>query len=502
MNNFLNKITAHNKTSFLEVLCLLVLFALFIVPQINQQLINGHLPGTGDMVHKRITYLFTNFPDYIPGAILSDASHSKMYHYDIALFNIMTGLTGEKSFEGFAVVNWVALGVMIFGIFAFAKRMSKKGALLAPLFFLSSSLLVFSFLGQADQHLIYLFFPLVLFVALFYGEGKREWLAIAILLGAALNSNFTTWIPIIFLIFIWELEYPKIPFLGLLALGGVLYSPFLIPPLSYLIGIEGEWLGWWGLVGSTILFAFFWLKKCEKMGGGRFFLMILLSILTVFAIIIPIEKSPLYYSLRDVISADSAFQGISLIDYIFVINSSKGIPGKVIFILGFSFFLISTIYLWKKHQKEIHEQEKKRLITLGWTLAIPFFLSFMKFTLLEVNYSVFIRSFLGYSHMGRICVFTFFLLPIPFIYLFGRYVSNSFQKGIVLLLGMAFLINIILISNFYYLRVSAWDQQEYQNMLQQALENGDGVTLTKTEALYSCHFYQHCDINTFSDVTF
>lgn len=478
-----------NKNRTILTICFFVLcLALFIVPQVVQQLFYDQIPATGDIIHKRFVYFLTNFPDFYSQALLTETGHSKLYFYQLSLSNIVSGLTGMKTFYGFGIVTLISLVMTFLLVWNFSKRMSKKYAFIGPLLFLGSPLLMAPYLGQADMHLIYFFLGMVLFIIFFAKPAFGSQLALLTILAGTLNSHFMIWLPLFLMVLILEAHYPKFRSLLFLPLGVILTWAFLKFPISYLSGISSDFLFWATVFSALAILGFYKIRQLNNHRSKS--ILFFLGIAALLFFMIPKQGSSVYSfaSLSSLWEASSSFRNVNLWHFIFTINPSKGIPG--LFVHSFILLALSLpiIHLWRKKNIEL-----KMFHTLFYFIVVPLGIILLKFVLLTIHYEYFVKSPLGALHGGRLNVIFFFFLPFLFIYILDLTQKKWFKFGL-LVLSFILVVNAANTSYFYFLRVIPdATQSEYQLTMQESLEKGDS-SFSRTEAEYACHFYDNCNL--------
>lgn len=488
----------------LKALFIALCLVLFIVPQLIQQIAKDQLPQTGDIINKRFVFLLTNFPNFDPDPILTDSARSKMLHFDISFFNILTGLTEWKAFYGFGIVNLVGLVMAIMLTWAMAERWGKNYALLAPLLFIATPALVGPFLGQTDIYLIYIFLPLAVFLLWFTKPTLLSKIALTLLFIGTVNSHFMLWLPLFLLTLVIEVLYPRFNVLLILPLSVIMSWCFLEIPLGYLSGFNTNFL-LWGAV--TSLFGVLGLY-----GIRRFFpkvsrvLIVMLGLGAIFFFSFPQAGDPTYQtiSIEDIKATAGAFKNGNPWHFIFSINPGKGFPGTYTHSMIITvMIIISVVFLRKMKSLKLTEEVKKRLTLLYMLILMPFGLIILQFVLLKINYKLFSLSPLGAQHTGRINIISFFFVAIPLLFLLQRLVhKKGWLKPSLIALMIVLVLNGTRLSQFYFLRVTSNIQSGYQKGLQESLEIGRAEGLSSLEAEYSCYFYKHCNLKVGHDAPF
>lgn len=483
-------------SSKLQIVFLSACTGIFIVPQIIQQFVFNQLPITGDLVHKRIVYLLSNFPNFENISILQEAGRPEMYHHAIAFFNIVTGLTSEKTFYGFGIMNFVGLGMALLIAWNFAKRMGPKYTFLAPLFMIATPKLIAPFMGQADIHLIFIFVGMSFLTMLFLRPTPWAHVALLILLIGGVNSHFMAWLPIFLGLILMEMVYPRFKALPLFPFGIILSWYLIKYPLGYLSSMNTDIL-FWGIVLSCFgaLLFYFIRHSFPKVSRP---LLIFCGVAGVLVFMLPQEGDPVYLTLdiSKVEEAAATFKHVNFWNFLFWINPAKKIPGEFMYSILFLISMIAVITVWIKKRKEKFEREiDKRLNALFFLILIPFGLIILQFVLLKINYRLFILSPLGALQGGRIIIISFFLGILAFIYALNFF-KGKWIKSSLMALVIISVINAANSSQFYFFRIASTSQNDYQEAFQKNLEEGNEKGLSGTDAQYSCYAYKHCNLKT------
>lgn len=472
------------KKPLIEGLIFTLLALVFIVPQIFQQISQDLLPATGDLVHKRIVYFMTNFPNVYNEIMMSETGHSKLFHYGVSLFNILAGFMEAKSFYGFVVVSLIALISVLITILMIAKRLGIKYSFLNLLFFLSSPVLIFPFLGQANQYLIYLFLPLIVFILFFIPPKFKTHCALALLIGATLNSHFMIWLPLLLFAFAFEWLYPQFYTLVFLPLGVLLYWPFLAPPLIVLSGAFSSSLFIATLLG---VFVFLMLHQLIKRKNNWARASILLTTAVAFFLFI----YPQNYSdslPKNLDDGVTAFQSLGFFSYFFGLG--KNWVGDRFYAIFFTISSLLIVWLWFKHKSTIALFDQTRLKMIVLLALIPAGVAILKFVLLTINPFYFISSRLAQLHQLRLTVFTFFFLPFLVTYLL-QYWQRPWQKITIMALSIVLILDIVGISQFFFLRtVENKSQMEYFQSLPVSVLDSRAY---EYELAYHCYFLGKCN---------
>ncbi len=500
--SIMNQLTRHTRRWLTDPLFIVLLSLIFIVPQIFSQLTQDHLPATGDMVHKRIVYLLTNFPNF-PDAPELILSHSQFYHRGISYINILTGLTGDQTFYGFGIINLLLLPISLGIVFMCAKKIQTAYAWFAPLLVATNQLLMFPFFGQANQHLIYIFVPCFLFVIFNFKTTPKTIAAALLLLGGAFNSSVTIWLPLVIILIILERYYPSYRPLLLGVCSILIYIPFIRGPLSYLvfgdvyitvgslikiISILG-----FGIIFLLILYQFLWKKSWVY---PSFIVGILCVVLFFF--LAPRAHGPFSANVQSKAqeTAKISFQSASFLNYVFAINPNKNIAGSRLFVPMVILLLSLAI-----HTRSYREKDDSRALTaLHFIILAPLCMTLIQFLLLKFNFDTFVTSPLYKLHPARLMALSFSLFPLALLPHLPS-IRKSLPRAGFSLLTCLFLFNSVSISSFFYGRVYRnWTQKSYQEMLQTSLEKGIGENLTTPEAAYSAYFYHHIELKGSEDI--
>lgn len=489
------------KTPFkIKILYLIILFfvsAIFFVPQIQQQFVSDKLPATGDLIHKRLAFFTTNYPNYYSPGLLQDASHSKFFHYLVSYNNILTGLTGDKTFYGFGLLNLLMFPLALCVLLIFARRLRERSAILAPLLFATSPLLVFPFFGQADQHLSYIFFTLFLYIVLFFKPQLSTKCAATLLLCVTFNSSFIIWLPLILVLIILQWRYNDYSplFLSLLAL--LITVGFIQYPLGYLLGTSWKVIPVIFMIATVLFLPInFLLNRFYTL---RHFFVITFIFLIFSYFITQQQSSPLFLSFVDIESARISFQSSSPIEYIFSVNPNKNATVHAIFISLVSILAPLSLLQWFQQRKTLNNRSTQS--TLWLVIMIILAPSILRFLLLHLNFDYFIRTPLASLHTGRVNSLALFLLPV--IIMTSLTFHKLFKKITTAVLLVALVVGILSTSHFYFNRVyTGWSQKYYQDLITNSLIYGLEENLSVSESQYSCAFYQQCPIKGTSDIQF
>lgn len=497
----LTKILSRHRTIF-QLITLIAMALIFIIPQIYQQFIQDQLPATGDLIHRRIVYFLTNFPNFnnAPSLILS---HSKLYHYFISYFNILTGLTGTNAFYGFGLINLIMLPLAVLALFILARRLTPRWAHLAPLFAFINPLLVFPFFGNADQHLMYIYLTVFLFIILFFQPTFKTKFVASILLGMTLNSSLVIWLPLILIVLLLEYFYPLYRPLLLTFLALILYIPFLRIPIGYLA--FGDFLHASVtyakiiialIIGLITTIIFYKVVKNKPHLRHTAVLITFFALILFFLLARTNSPFPMNVRPEQLAAVKQVTQSTSFINYLFSINPNKYIAGFTIYvplIVLFAILIGAILYRTKEFPIVIR--------ALAIVLFIPACLILLRFLLFKINFDYFVKTPLYNLHIGRIMSLTFFILPVLLVWFLPKLKIISRQALIFVLAVM--IINISIIANFFTLRVYPnWTQQKYQKMIQTSLEQGIEENLSSAEVHYACHYYNHCTLQGQADIQF
>lgn len=482
----------------IQVIVILFLCAIYIVPQISQQLLNDALPATGDLVHRRTVYLLTNFPSTHDAPALISA-HSQFYHEFIASVNILTGLTGNKAFYGMTLVNLLMLPFASLVLFILARRINRQWAFIAPLFFMSYPNLVLLFFGHTNQHLLFIFLGLAIFVILNLSPSIATKMLAVLFLGVTLNGSLTTWFPIILVALIIELFYPAYRTPLLFGVATLLYLPFLSVPISYLA--FGDYSGTLKMLpriaaliaGGIFSLALFYrfmrhherMQKYVLVSGGVFATLLFFMVARTAGPFSGNVRPEDFSAIKDAVQSS-----IDLADYLFVVNLGKGIVGYTVYegLVLFIFVFGFIAYLKSRTKMNL------ALRVISSIVFIPVVLALLRLILLNVAFDYFSRSPLWNLHPGRILLITFFLLPLILVYCLFT-IRSHITRWAFVGMGALLIVNIALISLFSAERIiPGWSQKQYQRLIQNSLEQGIGENLSAPEGFYACQYYKHCDV--------
>ena len=483
-----------------EVIILTLLLSIIIIPQIVQQFILDKLPATGDMIHKRMVYLITNYPDFHNVSLLQEAARSKLYHYYISYFNIIADLTGENTFYGFGLINLLSILFAVLTILIFIRRLSKKYTILSPIFFLASPLLIFPFLGQADQHLTYIYTTLFLFLVMFFPPKWKIKIPMLFFIGAAFNSSFVIWLPLMLILFFLEFIKRGHTVLILSLISILLYYPLIQYPLVYLSNISSLVI----LVTLITILLVLVIFRVLKIHISKY-VYIAFSFFTLIALVKQDPSGNLYINTRYIQNAKEMFSSVSFIDYIFSINPNKFADGNIIytFIVILFFVLTLSIFFFLKRQDKHVNGDSKVIKYLIVVILIPLSLSVIRYIFLKVNFEYFIKTPIAQLHTGRINALSLFICSI-ILPLFFVHLKFHYKKIVFLIITVSLIANITYVGISFFNRTyqNGYTQRGYQSSMQKSIEEGDEESISYTEALYSCHYYNHCDIRGTSDISF
>lgn len=482
------------------ILIILLVSALFILPSAYQQLFLDQLPITGDLIHRRVVYMLTNFPNFVdaPSQLLS---HSLLYHHLIAAFNIVTGLTNGRAYDGMTLVGYVMLFLSGLSIYVLTYRLSPRWAIFSPLLAFSNPNLVLPFLGHANQHLIYVFLTLFLFVLLFFPSTIGTKIAALLLLGVTLNSSLAITLPLILIVLLLERFKKESKPLLLLALAFLLYLPYLTIPVRYLVlnDVTGSIndIGPLLLLGLGGVGAILILDAITR-SRARLHRIIVTAgmILAIAFFVIPRGEGAfaINSTAQEISAGQNAFRSVNIVHYLFAINPQKGFP-------GFDLYLPVTLLLFFLGVITFFEYRKKllpsfRLLLL--ILLVPVFLSLLRLFLFAISYEVFSRTPLTYLIPGRSMVITLFLLPVFFILPISK-LKNHLTKIVMIGVMITLTINIVFISSFASRRVfENWSQTQSQALILESLKKGYGQNLTPIEGIYACKYFGQCNLPGYS----
>ncbi len=491
----------------IEIIFLILLSVILTGFAFYQQIFLDKLPATGDLIHRRIVYILTNFPNF-PDAPTLVLSHSQFYHTIISYFNIFTGLTGEKAFYGMSLMNLFMLPLTIFILYITTYRFSKKNAFLAPLFFVSNPLLLFPFFGSADQHLIYIFFTLFLFVTFFLPSTLGTKMLVMLFLGMTFISSFIIWILLFFVILFIEFKYPQEKIFLTLVVSLIFFLPWLNKPLGYFLLSDYSGNSLWkifALITGTIPFIlmYYWFtKKNPKIRSVILLVAVFLS--TIFFIIPRTGKTTFAFNIRpeEMDSIKSAFLATAnVVNTIFSANPAKNIVGQEI-IIALTLLLLTFIgILWYLKKTPLKFDLKTRGLLL--IITLPFFITLLRLFLLKISFETFSKTPLFNLHHGRINSIALFLISIIFAREFSSLWSIVGLRKVLLVCMMVLSINSIFIAHFFSERLlKGWTQKQYQNLIFESLKEGKNDNLSAAEVKYACYFYQQCTIKGQSDIRF
>jgi len=489
------------KMIIVEILILATASLLFIIPQLYSQIAQDQLPATGDLIHRRIVYFLTNFPNFQDAPPFT-LSHSTLYHYVISYVNIITGLVGDTAFYGFSILNLLMLPLALLVAFVFVRRLAPRYGIFAALLILLNPLLLFPFFGHADQHLIYIFFSLFLFVILFFEPTIKTQMAAILLFGVLLNSSLAIWLPLAFMMLVLELAFPKWKILLLGACSMALYLPFLRPPLGYLL--FGDYLVHpetlfkililLGVGVLLLLLSYRYIQKLHTKQMGAF---LIASVLTLF-FLTSHQGGPYATNVRPLAkqAIQTSFEETSFINYIFSNNPSKHVDGFSLYIGVIMFLVILSLQTLKEKNWRFTTKEK----ILHAMIFIPFALALLRYMLLRVNFDYFLYTPIYNLHVGRLMSISLFLLPLSLSLYWPAIQRVLKPMGTKFLLSVMVIV-IVMISQFYYVRVYPnWTQHTYQQAIHRALKQGIGDDLSPPEAEYARHFFQHDTLFGTSDI--
>lgn len=495
-----------SKTAWEVVLILFVTF-IYILPQIQQQLVLDKLPQTGDLIHRRIVFFLTNFPNFQQAPELI-SGHSQFYHKLIADTNILTGLTGDKSFYGMTLVNLLLLPVAALVLYILARRLSIPFPVLAPLLFLSNPLLVGPFLGHSNQHLIFLSVAIFLFVLFFLQPRFPVHIITLLVLGVVFNSSMVIYFPFALLLLILDYWYTKYRLLILSSLALLTYLLFLHSPIGYLFLGDYTYSSFTKLAillavasGLGVIYYKFFVRR-------RHVHKILLScaaLAVVGAFLFAREGTPFWRTLRpgELDSAKVGIESVDVFDYLFSINSNKPIEGQSLYLSLLSLLAFLSFLLWIFSRARAQERTSLQLRTLAAVIFLPLAVAFFRLVLLWLNLDYFSRTALYSLHVGRITSISFYLAPLLIAYYLLKRPAFSIDRRSTLFAMVAAVFAIALISRFFFLRTYPnWTQKSYQTLLQTSIEKGNGENLSGAEATYSCKFYRKCSIQAQTDPDF
>jgi hypothetical protein len=486
----------HKYQDILQVGFTLVLSAIVVIPQIIQQLLYDLLPATGDLVHRRAVYILTNFPNF--DAPILVWSHSPFHNILISYFNILIGLTDNLAFYGMTIVNLLMLPLASLTILIIARRVNARWAFLAPLLFLNNTNLVLPFTGHANQHLIFLFFGLSLFILLNLRATVGTRIIATLFLGATFNSSIAIWLPLVLILLFLDIHRPAYRplFIGIVAL--ILYLPFLTPAVSYLAfsDYSGTLQSFPKLllilttvlltlkVVDTLLRHHSYIRKWLIIGGG--------TIGPLLFFLIPRSEGAFSGNISPELietSKRGLRSSFNVINQIFVVNQNDHAAGFDVYIpMVFLILILGSLVLYYSDRKRISPTTKLLL----WITLIPAIITILRITLFLISYEYVARTALFQLHSGRLMSMSLFLLPIILIY-FISHLHQHLGYGWIRILAVILVINMTFISAYAAQRmVPNWTQQAYQHLIQQSLELGVPENLSPLEGHYACQFYNHC----------
>ncbi len=487
------------------LICFVVL--LYVVPQIQQQLVLDKLPITGDLIHRRVVYFLTNFPNYrdAPTLVLG---HSQFYHELIADINILTGLTEDRSFYGMTVVNLALLPLAAFTLYIFARRLRVPYPVLVPLLFLSNPLLVAPFFGHSNQFLIFFSVALFVFSLLFFQRRFPVSIVMLLLLGVVFNSSMVVYLPVLLLLLILDYWYPEHRLLLLASLSVLAFLVFLHPPLGYLLlgDYSASSFGKLALVLLVVtggLMIYYRLiaprKKVHKLT------LMLVAAVAVGLFLFAREGTPFWRTLQpeELGEAKVSIRSVNIVDYLFSVNSNKLIGGQSINLSIISLLAVFAVYFWFFARRRPQANLSRQLKVIAGVVLLPVAIALARLVLLSFNLDYFSRTALYTLHTGRIMSISFYLAPLFIVYLLYKHTSPIIDKRSTLFIMVGLVMNCVVVSQFFFFRYYPnWTQKSYQTLLQNSLEQGIGENLSAAETTYACRFYGRCSTQGQTDPAF